>query len=91
MIFVIEGRCFTIIRDEDETDPMFAERSSFIMSFRNHPDYLTRAIKYSGHHVKKMFLGVVYKAEIEVAVKELRELHLKLREQDEKEQTFQKV
>ena len=80
MVFFIEGRVISIERFEDETDPVFSERSSFILAFRNTNKY-EQAKKLSFHHAQKMFRGVTYGQNIEVPLRELRELYLKLKEQ----------
>ena len=61
----MEGRLIAIERFEDETDAVFAERSSFILCFRNDPINYKTAITLSFHHVSKMFNGAMYKPEIE--------------------------
>jgi len=70
--FLVEGRLISIERFEDETDAQFAERSSFILFFRNDPDNFELAKKYSFHHSAKMFNGTTYKPTIERIIAELR-------------------
>jgi len=79
--FFIDGRIVAIERFEDETDPQFAERSSFILWFRNDPEKFQLAKVVSFHHAQKMFSGCVYKPEFENAIKSLREEIQKLKEE----------
>lgn len=60
MSFFMEGRLIAIERFEDETDASFAERSSFILHFRNDPVKYSEAKRLSFHHITKMFHGVMY-------------------------------
>lgn len=60
MSFFMEGRLIAIDRFDDETDATFAERSSFILHFRNDPIKYAEAKRLSFHHVTKMFQGVMY-------------------------------
>jgi hypothetical protein len=71
--FFVDGRIIVIERFEDETDPQFAERSSFILFFRNDPQKFNLAKLLSFHHTQKMFNGVTYKPDFEAAIKALRE------------------
>lgn len=68
----MEGRLISIERFEDETDAQYAERSSFILFFRNDPVNFELAKKYSFHHSAKMFQGVVYRPNVERIIAELR-------------------
>lgn len=70
--FFVEGRLISIERFEDETDAQFAERSSFILFFRNDPANFDLAKKYAFHHSTKMFHGVTYKPNVERIIAELR-------------------
>lgn len=69
----MEGRLIVIERFEDESDASFAERSTFILYFRNDPVKFENAKKLSWHHVTKMFHGVTYNSEVENQLKEYRE------------------
>lgn len=60
MSFFMEGRLIAIERFEDETDASFAERSSFILYFRNDPVKYADAKRLSFHHITKMFQGAMY-------------------------------
>jgi len=71
--YFLEGRLIVIERFEDETDASYAERSSFILWFRNDPVKYDLAKTLSFYHANKMFLGVTYTDEIEKAVKEMRD------------------
>lgn len=73
MSFFIDGRIVTIERTSGETNPEFAERSSFILAFRNDPAKFKLAQLLSYHHASKMFSGVTYRADIESMLKTLRE------------------
>jgi hypothetical protein len=79
MVFCLEGRLIVLERFEDETDGSFAERSSFVLAFRNDPVRYELALQFSEHHVQKMFKGVTYNQTIEVALRELREAYLELK------------
>ena len=79
MVFCLEGRLIKLERFEDEIDASFAERSSFVLAFRNDPVRYEKAKQYSHHHVQKMFRGVTYNQIIEVALRELRETYLELK------------
>lgn len=81
MVFFLEGRIITIKRYEDETDPMFAERSSFILWFRNDPEKLRIARIASFHHSAMMFKGVSYSPQIENVVKEYRNEILRMKKE----------
>lgn len=72
--FFIDGRLYVIERFEDETDPSFAERSSFILKFRKTQAKYKMAQTLSYHHVAKMFKGVTYNEQIEALIKQFREL-----------------
>lgn len=65
MSFFMEGRLIAIERFEDETDASFAERSSFILHFRNDPIKYAEAKRLSFHHITKMFHGVMYDSQTE--------------------------
>ena len=83
MIFDIDGRIIVLERFQEETDVMFSERSSFVLAFRNNSERFEQAKKYSMHHSQKMFNGATYKPEVEVIIRELRELYLQLKVEDE--------
>jgi len=70
--FFLEGRLFVIERFEDETDPYFAERSSFILWFRNDPQKLEVAKLISFHHANMIFHGNGYSKQIEDLVAQYR-------------------
>lgn len=80
MVFCLEGRLIKLERFEDETDASFAERSSFILAFRNDPARYETAKRYSHYHVQKMFRGVTYNQTVEVPLRELREMYLELKD-----------
>ena len=71
--FLVEGRLISIERFEDETDPQFAERSSFILHFRNDKTRFNQAKILSFHHIAKMFHGVTYSSTIEDSLRSLRQ------------------
>lgn len=71
--FFMEGRLYAIERFEDETDPSFAERASFILKFRKNPEAYEQAKIISFHHVAKMFRGVTYHEQVEAALKQFRD------------------
>jgi hypothetical protein len=73
MSFFMEGRLIVIERFEDESDASFAERSTFILYFRNDPAKFAEAKKLSFHHVTKMFQGVTYSSEVENQLKQYRD------------------
>lgn len=73
MSFFLEGRLIVIERFEDESDASFAERSSFILCFRNDPINYNTAVMLSFHHVSKMFSGTTYKDDIEKLLVQYRE------------------
>lgn len=73
MTFFMEGRLIVIERFEDENDAMFAERSSFILFFRNDQLKYLAAKRLSFHHTTKMFTGSVYSATTELELKTLRD------------------
>jgi hypothetical protein len=73
--FYLDGRILVIKRYENETDPQFQERSSFILSFRNDPLLWEKAIIISHHHIKKMFYGYTYNSVIEEQLSEFRKIH----------------
>jgi len=75
--FFLDGKIIVIERFEDETNPQFAERSSFILFFRNDPQKFNLAKLLSFHHTQKMFNGVTYKPDFEQAINNLREEILK--------------
>jgi hypothetical protein len=81
MSFFMEGRLIVIERFEDETDPSFAERSTFILYFRNDPLKYAEAKRLSFHHVTKMFQGVTYNTETENQLKQYRDEAKRLKEQ----------
>ncbi len=74
MSFFMEGRLIAIERFEDETDASFAERSSFILHFRNDPLRYPEARRLSFHHVTKMFEGVMYDQAVEQELATYRQL-----------------
>lgn len=80
MSFLMDGRLISIERFEDETDAMFAERSSFILAFRNDPQRYELAKILSFHHAQKMFRGVTYKEAIETPLKDLRDRMISIRD-----------
>lgn len=78
--FFVDGKIIVIERFEDETNPEFAERSSFILFFRNDPKFnLAKFLSF--HHTQKMFNGVTYKPDFEQAIATLREEILKAKNQ----------
>jgi len=77
--FFLEGRLISIERFEDETNPYFAERSSFILWFRNDPEKFKMAKILSFHHANMIFHGCKYQSEIEKVVKDLREEILRMK------------
>lgn len=71
--YFLEGRLIVIERFEDETDASYAERSSFILWFRNDPVKYDLAKTLSFYHANKIFFGVTYTDEVEKALKEMRD------------------
>jgi hypothetical protein len=71
--YFLEGRLIVIERFEDETDASYAERSSFILWFRNDPAKYDLAKTLSFYHANKIFFGVTYTDEVEKALQSLRD------------------
>ncbi len=76
--YFVDGRLISIERFEDETDPMYAEKASFILAFRNDPQNFKLAKLLANYHVQKMFSGAVFKPDYEQAIKTLRDRRLML-------------
>lgn len=74
--YFVDGKLIVIERFEDEIDPQYAERASFILSFRNDPEKFALAKTMAHYHTQKMFSGVVYSPKIEALVKQLRDERL---------------
>lgn len=79
--FFLEGRIIAIERFEEEISPFFAERSSFILWFRNDPEKFRLAKIVSFHHANMIFHGCTYETAVEEKVKGLRDDILKMKSQ----------
>lgn len=70
--YFLEGRLISVERFEDETDPMYAEKASFILDFRHDAEKFVLAKLLASYHIQKMFSGAVFKPEYEQALQQLR-------------------
>ena len=77
--YFVEGRLIVIERFEDEIEPQYAERASFILAFRNDPEKFSLAKTIGYYHAQKMFSGTVYNPQVETLVQQLRTERLKMK------------
>lgn len=75
VVFIMEGRLIKIDRFRNETSEYFAERASFLLTFRNDPELFETAKILSFYHCNKIFKGVVYSPNIEEMLVKFRKVH----------------